>query len=221
MTHTGLSAVAVVVGSGLGKYMEMAEDIRRLDPKVPSSSAWLMTITPHVVKADDAGGGWYQVDTIILTSEDDRYLRDRHRYEEDGRWRFIVNQGDSVRGTGTLDVMEGQAQSLFDVFISFFSSLHLQMRGRYYILNCGSNFHMVLRTLVKYGGCGFVVNPVVYCLNEQYADYKLCSREGHEPCMQGKLEEIQVKSAAQGGRNITLDVSSMGRNYDVPWRRRA
>jgi hypothetical protein len=32
----------------------------------------------------------------------------RHEYERDGRWRFVVNEGDTVKGTGTIDIMEKQ-----------------------------------------------------------------------------------------------------------------
>jgi hypothetical protein len=39
-----------------------------------------------------------QVDTIILTSEDRRFVADRSRYEP--RWRFITNKHDVMQGTG-------------------------------------------------------------------------------------------------------------------------
>jgi hypothetical protein len=165
----------------LDKYMQMAEDIRRLDPKV---------------------------DTIILTSEDDRYLQDRHRFEADGRWRFIVNEGDTAGGTGSIGVLEKEKHDMSDVFVSFFSSLHLQMRGRYYILNCRSNFHLILKMLVKHGGCSYSRSPIVYCLTEQYADYKMCPLEKHRACMETKLEEVAAKNRLLG-TNITVDLSSL------------
>lgn len=180
----GMNGESECFGGLLDKYMQMAEDIRRLDPKV---------------------------DTIILTSEDDRYLQDRHRFEADGRWRFVVNEGDTAGGTGSIGILETQNQqnsTMSDVFVSFFSSLHLQMRGRYHILNCASNFHLMLKMLVKYGGCSYCRNPVVYCLNEQYADYKLCPVDGHQNFMNGKLAEVAVKSQKLGV-NISVDLSSL------------
>jgi hypothetical protein len=58
---------------GLAEYMHVAEEIRKYDPRV---------------------------DTIILTSDDERYLRERHDFEADGRWRFVVNVDDTVRARG-------------------------------------------------------------------------------------------------------------------------
>jgi hypothetical protein len=51
----------------------------------------------------------------------------------------------------------------------------------------------VLRTLVKWGGCSFVTSPVVYCLNDQYADFRLCAREGYDGCQMLKQREIARK----------------------------
>ena len=86
--------------TSLTPYMQMAERIRELDPLV---------------------------DTIILTSEDQRYLDERGNYTGDGRWRFIVNPADVAKGTGTLSVME-ELHSLQDIFLSMYTSLQLQVR---------------------------------------------------------------------------------------------
>jgi hypothetical protein len=47
------------------------------------------------------------------------------------------------------------------------SSLQLQMRGQYVVLNCMSHFHGMLRLLLEHGGCGFVRQPQVICLDGQ------------------------------------------------------
>jgi hypothetical protein len=86
--------------TSLEPYMQMAERIRELDPVV---------------------------NTIILTSEDQRYLDERGNYTGDGRWRFIVNPADVAKGTGTLSVME-ELHSLQDIFLSMYTSLQLQVR---------------------------------------------------------------------------------------------
>ena len=88
--------------TNLGPYMAMAEKIRELDPRV---------------------------DTIILTSEDARYLDDRANYAKDGRWRFILNPADTAKGTGTLSAMAAQNHTMHDIFLSMFTSLHLQVGG--------------------------------------------------------------------------------------------
>ena len=153
----------------LEQYMKMAENIRRFDP---------------------------QVDTIILTSEDERYLEQRHKYTKDGRWRFIINHSDTVKGTGSIDVLE-KSESMENVFISFISSLHLQLKGKYFILNCSSNFHQLIRKFAKYGGCTPTSNAVVYCLEEQYADNHLCTNgEALEQCTEDRKKEIEAKKGA-------------------------
>ena len=85
----------------LYRYMQLAEKIRKLDPKV---------------------------DTVILTSDDPRYLEDRHNFTADGRWRFILNPADVAKGTGTLSEIE-KNHTLDDIFISMFTTIHLQVRA--------------------------------------------------------------------------------------------
>ena len=114
--------------TSLGPYMAMAEKIRELDPRV---------------------------DTIVLTSEDQRYLNDRASYAKDGRWRFILNPADTAKGTGTLSVMAASAanHSMHDVFMSMFTSLHLQVRhlsSRFPIRTCMRNTCPVACTILTY-----------------------------------------------------------------------
>jgi hypothetical protein len=61
-----------------------------------------------------------------------------------------------------------------ELFISFFSTLHLQLRGKYFILNCHSNFAEIIRMLVKWGGCSAAKQPYVFCLNNQFGRFKIC-----------------------------------------------
>jgi hypothetical protein len=85
-----------------------------------------------------------------------------------------------------------EKQDLGAFFVSFYSSLQLQLRGKYYVLNCASNFHSVLRTLVKHGGCSFT-QPIVYCLNDQHGEFKLCSSGNFDTCSKDKKEQIAHK----------------------------
>lgn len=82
------------------------------------------------VPGRDAPEGCAARGKIILTSEDARYLVDHVRYTKDGRWRFILNPADTAKGTGTLQVMAAQNHSMHDIFLSMFTSLHLQVGGR-------------------------------------------------------------------------------------------
>jgi hypothetical protein len=84
----------------LHRYMAVAEKIRILDSKV---------------------------NTIILTSDDARYLEQRHEYTASGRWRFVTNPADTAKGTGTLSVLKGKNYSAEEIFMSMFTSLHLQV----------------------------------------------------------------------------------------------
>jgi hypothetical protein len=73
------------------------------------------------------------------------------------------------------------------------------MRGKYFILNCFSNFHNLLRLLVKHGGCAFVSQPVVVCLNQQQnAKFKICGGAGwngqqaaYDKCASEKSQALQ------------------------------
>jgi len=153
--------------SSLERYMEMAEQIRKVDP---------------------------QVNTIILTSEDERYLEYRHQYTQDGRWRFIVNRADVGAGTGSIDVLEKTYSSMDEHFVSFFSTIQLQLKGKYFILNCSSNFHQLIRKLAKYGGCTPTTNAVIYCLEEQYAENHLCTNKDALPqCTKQRNKEMAAK----------------------------
>jgi hypothetical protein len=42
-------------------------------------------------------------------------------------------------------VLKEQGTSAGPVFMSMLSTLHLQMRATYFLLNCHSNFHTLLR----------------------------------------------------------------------------
>lgn len=85
----------------LERYMMVAEKIRKLDPRV---------------------------DTIILTSDDPRYLEERHNYTRDGRWRFVINLADTATGTGTLSELVKRNHTLDEVVQSFMTTLHLQVQ---------------------------------------------------------------------------------------------
>jgi len=155
----------------LDEYMKIAEQIRRFDP---------------------------QVDTIILTSEDKRYLEQRHKYEEEekeGRWRFLVNPFDLAGKTGSIGALEKEEhQSMEEVFLSLFSTLHLQLNGKYFILNCSSNYHQLIKKLVKLGGCSPTTHPVLYCLHEQYAENHLCTDVNEiKQCREARDREIKEK----------------------------
>ena len=110
----------------------------------------------------------FQVNTIILTSEDEEVLNtDRTPYTQTG-WRFILNVGDVAHATGNVVLQQQTANVTMDsVFLSMLSSLHLILRGKYFLLNCASNFHALIKVLVDEAGCSLMPRPMTVCLNEQ------------------------------------------------------
>lgn len=94
------------------QYMELCELIRELDP---------------------------QVDTILLSSEDARFVEARHNYSSPAGtpWRFVVNSKDVMQGSGVLFEDNVNGHSVDDFFISFYTTLQMQVRheqkggGRY------------------------------------------------------------------------------------------
>jgi hypothetical protein len=113
------------------------------------------------------------LDTIILTSEDPALVanftrlierrRDNPALNPKGRpvWRIVRNVVDLMQGSGNPDALfnknnkfyTGNKASKDDIFMSFYSSFLLQMRARYFLLNCGSNFHNIIRCVRAWGFC--------------------------------------------------------------------
>ena len=52
-----------------------------------------------------------------------------------------------------------------DQFLEMFLTIHLHMRSRYLVLNCGSNYHLLMKTMMELGGCGVLDNHHVEILN--------------------------------------------------------
>lgn len=67
------------------------------------------------------------VDTIILTSEDKRFVEARHNYTDKG-WRFITNPVDVMQGTGRH--VDKNNHTMDQVFFSFYTSWHLQVNTK-------------------------------------------------------------------------------------------
>ena len=78
-------------------YMEVAEMIRENDPLV---------------------------DTILLSSEDARFVEARHNYTSTS-WRFVVNAKDVMQASGDRQRLNGH--SMDDVFMSFYTTLQMQV----------------------------------------------------------------------------------------------
>lgn len=84
-------------------YMELAEIIREHDPLV---------------------------DTILLSSEDARFVEGRHNFSKEmdtkrPPWRFILNTKDVMQGSGDRQKLDGH--TLDEVFMSFYTTLQMQV----------------------------------------------------------------------------------------------
>ena len=177
------------------KYMDIAEGIRQIDKEL------------HENVYSQHGQKYNEIDTIILTSDDPRYLcpKLREKYmkkkivenEQIGKannsskddkskseWRFILNTYDiNPPNTGApmaaISAFEEDEKNKSkverkskdsssipmdletwkkDQFLVMFLTLHLHMRSRYLVLNCGSNYHLLMKTMMEVGGCGVLDN---------------------------------------------------------------
>ena len=65
------------------------------------------------------------------------------------------------------DWAEENGQPMDSVFLSSYSSLQLQLRGKYFLVNCASGFHKTVTELAIDGGCALASHPTVICLQKQ------------------------------------------------------
>jgi len=92
----------------LSRYMEVAESVRKLDPKV---------------------------DTIIFTSESRDMVERSKEYGKDGRWKFVYNTADVMQGTGSTNEATLKKSNTRTLGIqSAIVSLHMQLRAKYFVL---------------------------------------------------------------------------------------
>lgn len=84
-----------------------------------------------------------------------------------------------------------------------------QMRGKYFILNFASNFQMLLQSLVVHGGCGFTPHPIIICLEEQAARFKIClgyAGSDFQKCMRDKKAVIMATKGKEKRRRRLQEV---------------
>lgn len=85
------------------------------------------------------------------------------------------------------------------------------MRAKYFILNCRSNFHILLRTLVVDGGCGFTPRPIIICMNDQIDRLRICDGFGdhteYDKCMESKEYALRFDAArARLRRLVAMEI---------------
>lgn len=67
------------------------------------------------------------VDTILLSSEDARFVEAHHNYSSTS-WRFVINSKDVMQASGDRQKLNGH--SMDDVFMSFYTTLQMQVMIR-------------------------------------------------------------------------------------------
>ena len=104
---------------------------------------------------------------VIITSDNAGILAEARNWSllQGERWRAIFNPLDSGAGTGYWSKEKRKEGDPAQFVLTFLSTLHLQLRGRYFILNGNSHFHNLIGDLVASGGCRFVPSPQFYWLH--------------------------------------------------------
>ena len=118
----------------------------------------------HMAAAERIRAAHPHVSTILLTSDDVTYLKEWPNYSP--RWRFVLNNDDVHQATGGLRKEQANliGHTKRDIFASMLGTLQLQLRARYWLVNCKSEWHRLIVELARTGRCaGGAEELVVQC----------------------------------------------------------
>jgi hypothetical protein len=151
--------------------------------------------------------------TLIMTTEDEQIFRQRLQYNETTGFPldFIVNEKDSLQGSGNVGVFGENAD---DIMMSSLVAIRMQLNSGQIYGNCCSNFHLMLFDFV-HEGCGLTTKAT--CLQET-EDYNVC-------CAWTRTEECDdIRREHQTARRTStrdeaprqaLDILSGARNTSI------
>ncbi|CAJ1966890.1 unnamed protein product [Cylindrotheca closterium] len=163
--------------------------------------------------------------TILVTSESPQvhdeqelFLKESVENNRSFPFQLVNNNFDLHQGTGDPASMDssGKNVSLEDIMLSSISSLQLQLRARYTVGNCCSNFHLLLFDFLE-EGCGPVRDHHPECLQDRFTQRidgkKWWSFRGfniHETSHHSKFEtQSRLQSTAEADETkIQTDSSS-------------
>ena len=134
--------------------------------------------------------------SLIMTTEDEDVFRERVLYNATSGFPldFIVNENDSLQGSGNVKVFGLNAD---EIMLSSLIAIRMQLNAGRVFGNCCSNFHMMLFDFVR-EGCGLTSEAI--CLQET-EDYKVCcSWDKHD----GECEQENTKAHKKGLRNVNF-----------------
>lgn len=106
---------------------------------------------------------------IILTSDNRSILDAGRAWGNKSGWRFIFNDADQVgRGSGRSSFVRSDT-------LTMLTTLHMTLRGKYFVLNRNSDWHELISILVESGGCSFVRDPMsIYLDQQENGKFMLC-----------------------------------------------
>mmetsp|Transcript_13465 Transcript_13465/g.25730 ORF Transcript_13465/g.25730 Transcript_13465/m.25730 type:complete len:407 (+) Transcript_13465:61-1281(+) len=136
-----------------------------------------------------------EIDTVVVTSEDQTYIDAamifRKTKSAEAGLSFVFNTLDEHQGDSRMQALANSG--LFShhiIMISMWTTLELQMRAKYYLINCNSHWHVWI-VAMRRALCGSST-PVVFCLDEQrsHSPYFMCTQEN----MKGKGNLAKCRS---------------------------
>ena len=104
-----------------------------------------------------------QIDTIILTSEDESIIQSSKNFTTYNgvQWRFVYNVGDIRQGTGSATALQKETDhghSIHRIMESALTSMHLQLRAKYMVSTHTSSWLLLIQALFKCDSCTFTNN---------------------------------------------------------------
>lgn len=101
-----------------------------------------------------------QLTNIIVTSEDEKMVYKATDLGEKSRWNVVINEFDVMQGTGSANALQSIKSKTknSEVIISVFTSLQLQLRGKYYV----KKRHMTAR----YSNWIFIIEEILTRVGE-------------------------------------------------------
>lgn len=137
---------------------------------------------------------------IFLTTEDKIVMTSRLDYErnESFPFRFIVNKNDVLQGSGEPTSFKGRADS---IMLASIVSMKLQLQSKFLVVNCCSNFHLIMFDLFL-EGCGAVPDSQPMCLQEHPdPQFHICcgwTRSSECDDIRSRRKEVKQENEAIG-----------------------
>jgi len=161
--------------------------------------ATCISFASHMEIADEIRNQHPEIRYIILSSDDKSVISNAtlEASKPEGKWRFLINSFDSqarLQGStvGSKDAEKSETEMPM-ALLQPLSSLHLQLRAKYFVLNGNSIWHGLIGKLVQHGGCGFCSGISIRWLDkETNPKYLSCgwTNEKNPLCVERKKKKL-------------------------------